>query len=267
MQHQIGIFDSGVGGLSVLEEIKNLLPQESIIYVGDWAHAPYGNKTDEQIYALSKGIISFLRTKQVKLIVIACNTASTTSLERLRRDFPDIPLVGTVPVVKTAARVTHNKKIGILSTVGTAKSKYQQRLIEQFAKGSEVITVGTDELVPFVERGELNGAVLEATLVGVLAPLIRKNVDVIALGCTHFPFLRDSIQRVLGSDVQILDSGAAIGRQVKRILETRNELRTEEHPHYTFYTTGDKDVFEKRIHQLLPKLLDSKIQEVSSIEL
>lgn len=266
MSQPIGVFDSGVGGLSIWQEIVSLLPHESTIYVADSLHAPYGTKNEEEIYQLSKQVVSFLVQQKVKLIVIACNTASTTSLERLRQDFASIPIIGTVPVVKKAAEVTRNKRIGVLSTVATAKSEYQKRLIDTFAADCEVLNVGTDELVPFVEQGELTGARLEATLVGVLASFIKKKVDVIALGCTHFPFLRNSIQQLVGPHVTVLDSGAAVVRQVKRVLESNKKQETGDMDNtYLFYTTGNKEMFEKRLHQLIPKLAESKIQEVSSI--
>lgn len=214
MNQPLGILDSGVGGLTIWQEIVTQLPHESTLYIADSKNCPYGTKPSEQIYKLSKSLIDFLVKKRCKLIVIACNTITVTCLDRLRGDFPTIPLIGTVPVIKTAAEQTKNKKIGILSTVRTTESHYQKDLIEKFAEECEVSTVGTDTLVPLIEKGSSEEEI--ATVIErVLAPFKKINIDVLALGCSHFPVVKKLFQEILGKNVQILDSGGAIARQAE----------------------------------------------------
>ncbi len=241
----IGILDSGLGGLTIWKEVASLLPQESTVYIADSKNTPYGEKSEDAIYNLSKKLIELLLTKQVKLIVIGCNTITVASLDKLRKDFPQIPIVGTVPVVKTAAERTKNNRIGILSTTHTAESQYQKELIQKFANHCVVFNHGTDTLVPFVERGELEGEDVTNELISVLLKFQQEHVDTIALGCTHFPFLREKMQHILGPTVTILDSGPAIARQVKRVLENNNAVAVEQQPEYSFYTTGDPVIAKK----------------------
>jgi len=247
----IGIIDSGVGGLSIWQKIALNLPMESIVYLADSKNVPYGNKTQAQIYKFVKLMVEFLLERKVKIIILACNTATVFCLEKIREDFPQIPIIGTVPVVKTAVEKTKNKKIGILSTENTANSNYQKNLIEMFADGCEVVNVGTNELVPFVERGEINGDKISMALGKQLEKFKNQGVDVIALGCTHFPFLRDIITKNMGEKVLILDSGDAIARQAKRVLENTNNLSSQKNPSYSFFTTGNSDKFSKTASLLL----------------
>ena len=238
----IGILDSGLGGLTVWKEIAALLPHESTVYIADSQNTPYGAKSHEEIYHLSKRLIEFLLTKQAKVIVIACNTITVSCLDRLRNDYPNLPIIGTVPVIKTAVEITKNKKIGVLSTTGTAESQYQKELIHKFAGGINVINLGTDELVPLIEKGELEGEKIDAILQNVLFKFKEAEVDALALGCTHFPLLRSQMEKILGSSVRVLDSGQAIARQVKRILEHNQIIAEEKEPKYEFYTTGDSEI-------------------------
>jgi|SRR5260221_1535424 len=254
----IGILDSGVGGLSVWKEITTLLPNESIIYIADSKNIPYGTKTPEEIYELSSRLIRFLLEKQVKLIVVACNTITVTNIDRLREEFPAIPMIGTVPVVKNAAERTKNGKIGILSTINTAQSDFQQKLLKKFADGVEVVNIGTDKLVPLVESGEVTGADVESILKQELQPFKDAGVDVLALGCTHFPFLEPEMKKNLGPDVEILDSGAAIARHVERILE-HNDIRSNENVQHTLYTTGDEGEFSKTTALLLGSIVEKAV--------
>ena len=240
--HPIGILDSGVGGLTVLQAIARELPQESFIYIGDSINTPYGEKSEEEVYSLAEKLINFLIKKRVKLIVIACNTITVSCLDRLRIDYPEIPLIGTVPVIKTAARVTHNKRIGILSTTHTAQSYYQRHLIEEFADDCVVFNQGTDKLVPLIEQGKIGGDEMQENLRHVLAPFKAEHIDTLALGCTHFPFVRSQMQQILGSGVQLLDSGEAIARQVKRVLEHNNKLATKGEGDIALFTTGNMHV-------------------------
>jgi len=252
MQHKpIGILDSGVGGLSVYQHIIKLLPHESTVYIGDNALAPYGKLSEETIYERSKRLTYFLLDQDVKAIVVACNTITVSCIDKLRLDFPHVPIIGTVPVIKTAGEITRNGRIGILSTTKTADSSYQKDLIKKFADGHSVLNIGTDELVPLIEHGEVDGDAMESLLRKVLAPMQKEGIDTLALGCTHFPFVEKEIQKILGDNVQILDSGAAIARQVKRVLEQKHTLSEERTPAHAFYTTAEST----RIDRIAKKLL------------
>lgn len=233
----IGILDSGIGGITIWKEVAKELPKESTIYIADSKNVPYGVKTPKEIHKLARKLVHFLLKRDVKLIVIACNTITVSCLDKLRREFPQVPIVGTVPVVKTASEKTRNKKIGILSTVGTAKSAYQKKLIEKFAKDLKVLNIGTDKLVPLIEKGED----VDLVLPKVLKPF--KEVDVLALGCTHFPLVKNKIQKILGSNVLILDSGPAIARQVRRVLIHNDILSNSKRAKHYFYTTGDGKLY------------------------
>lgn len=259
----IGILDSGMGGLTIWKEVVVQLPNESIIYIADSKNCPYGSKSEERIYELARKMISFLLTKNVKLIVIACNTISVSSLDRLRIAYPYIPIIGIVPVVKKAAEVSKNKRIGILTTTATSKSAYQKHLINEFAKDCCVTTVGTDRLVPLIERGEVDGWVMEKILRAELDPFIKTGVDAVALGCSHYPFLKSVMQQILTDNVLLLDSSKAVARQVKRVLENNHSVASLDSAQHTFYTSGDTDIFL----QTTKKLLGGRIQKAERIDL
>jgi glutamate racemase len=251
--HPIGILDSGVGGLTVLQSVIAELPQEPIIYIGDSKNTPYGAKSSEEIYGRAKQLIEFLLRKKVKLVVIACNTITVSCLDKLRNEYPDIPIVGTVPVIKTAASVSKTKQIGILSTTHTAKSVYQKQLIETFHNGCTVVNRGTDELVPLIEQGRLNAKDLATVLQEVLMPFQKEHIDTLALGCTHFPFLKKQMQKILGPEVRLLDSGGAIARQVRRVLKHNSALSDAIDSKIFIYTTGDPDVAKKLVEGTIKK--------------
>ena len=259
----IGIFDSGVGGLSVWEEIVSFLPHESTIYLGDSYHAPYGKRTADEIYELSKKIMMFFIQQHVKLIVIACNTATVSCFERLKSDFRDMPLIGTVPVIKTAATIAKN--IGVLATVRTSASHYQKHLIAEFASQCNITTVGTNALVPFIEKGETHTNAFLKILKKELKPFQEADVDVIVLGSTHFAFIEQQIRGIMRKNVQLLDSGAAIARQVKRILEHNKTLAMTNTQNCVFYTTGNKNQFEATAKMLVRKDIRDKIGRVENI--
>ena len=216
-QAPIGVFDSGAGGLTILTALRQELPDENYIYFGDTAHCPYGARSEEEIIDLSVRANHFLLQQGVKLIVVACNTASQAALSVLR-DTYDIPFVGVVPAVKPAARMTKRGRIGVAATNSAVKASYLQHLIADFAANIEVYAVGCPELVTLVEEGELDGEVVDQTLQRAFAPLLANDIDVLVLGCTHFPALRPAIQHVVGENVQVIDSGAAIARRTHDIL-------------------------------------------------
>jgi glutamate racemase len=220
----IGVFDSGVGGLTVLSALRQELPHENYVYFGDTAHCPYCMRSDAEIIELSSRGSQFLIEQGAKLIILACNTASQAALTTLRATF-SIPFVGVVPVVKPAARATKKGRIGIAATNQASKALYLRQLIDEFAEGIEVFAVGCPELVALVEHGELDGPVAEEVVRAALEPILKEDIDVIVLGCTRFPALRPVIERITNKRVQVIDSGAAIARRCRSVLETEALIR------------------------------------------
>ena len=245
----IGIIDSGVGGLTILKEIQLALPAESLFYIGDTANCPYGGKTPAEIYNLTATLVETLIEQGVKAVVIACNTISVNCIQQLRADFPELPFIGTAPAIKPAAALSSRKRIGILSTVSTAESSYQAGLIEQFAAGCVVTNLGTNELVPLIEKAEWDSSVPEL-LPTLLAPFKQAEIDALVLGCSHYPIIREQIQREMGGDVTVLDSGTAIARQVQRVLERESLLATGATPSYDFIATTETPAFRQIIDRL-----------------
>ncbi|MEK7534546.1 MAG: glutamate racemase [Patescibacteria group bacterium] len=263
----IGILDSGVGGLSIWKEIVKELPYESTIYLADSINCPYGDRTEAEIYILAKRLVKFIIQNKAKLIVIACNTITVACIDKLREEFKGIPIVGTVPPIKTAARYSNNKKIGILSTLTTSQSIYQKRLIDTFAKNCEVVNISASEVVPFVERGEVEGKEVKELTEMLLREFLAKDVDAIALGCSHFPFLREEIEKIVGSKVKILDSGNAIARQARRVLTNNNSLSLSKNTLHEFYTTGNAEEFVKVSKKLVGDKFRRLIKEVQAVSL
>lgn len=249
--HPIGILDSGVGGLTVWRQIVELLPNESTVYVADSKNIPYGDKSKDEIYLLAKALIEFLLRQKVKIIVIACNTITVSCIDRLRFEFPQIPIIGTVPVIKKAVSVTRNKKIGILATTRTAESNYQKDLINKYAQGCEIVSVGSDEIVPLIEQGEFDNRKTENVLRRVLQPFESADVDTICLGCTHFPFIEKEIKKILGKDISLLEPSGAIARHTKTVLSQNNNLARKSNRTIKFYATGNKEQFIKVAKTLL----------------
>lgn len=262
MNNPIGIIDSGVGGLSVWREIIALLPHESTIYLADQKNVPYGTKDPEEIYKLAKRLVAFLLSSHVKIIVIACNTITVTSIKRLREEYPQVPIIGTVPVVKKAVEITKNGRIGILSTISTAESEYQKQLIKKYAENMHVINIGCDKLVPLVEQGIINGRSVEEAVALDIGEFKKNKIDTLALGCTHFPFIRSVLHKLLGEDVQLLDSGSAIARQVKRILEHNVSLADTLGGSHLFFTTGNAENFKNVAKKLLGSTITTEIREI-----
>jgi len=247
----IGIFDSGVGGLSILLEVQKLLPLENFIFVADQANVPYGGKTQVQLQSYADEIMAFFVQKNVKAVIAACNTATVYAIDFLREKYK-IPIIGTVPVVKTIANLTKTKQTAVFSTPATAQSPYLSDLINKFAPNVTVYKIGGTGLEELIETGNLENKQIDKILRESLEPLLEKRVDVIALGCTHYPFLRDKIEKIVGKNVQVVDSGGAVARRTKWILENNKILgnkRTEDF----YYTTGDKNKFAKAITSLLKK--------------
>jgi glutamate racemase len=247
----VGVFDSGVGGLSVLRAIHRQLPGEDILYLADQAHVPYGPRTLEQVQAFSEGITRYFLARGAKLIVVACNTASAAALHHLRRVFPQTPFVGMEPAVKPAAEQTHSGVVGVLATPATFQGELYASVVERFANGVEIVQHTCPGLVEQIEAGNLAGPETGAILHEALTPMLAAGIDTVVLGCTHYPFVIPLIQEIAGHKVRVIDPAPAIARQVDRLLD-RGELRnsSDRVGSTRYQTTGDLASFS----QILPKL-------------
>lgn len=252
----IGIFDSGVGGLSIYKGIKQLLPDESVIYLADQGNFPYGSKSKEDLLEIVSKNTDFLVNKGADIIVVACNTATAYTIDSLRTKFK-VPFIGVVPVVKTASSVTTNGKVGILATKGTIESKYQKNLIEEFCSMIDIFSADGSNLIGCVENN-YNG-ISDDTLKSTVDPLVKKSVDTIALGCTHYHFLLPRFQKLL-PEITFLGSEGAVARQVKRVMEKEKLLKKEKEQD-KFYTTGKKECLDK----FLNEILDINTEEIYEI--
>ncbi len=236
----IGIFDSGLGGLSVYEEIRELLPSEDVIYFADSAYCPYGTRPPAEIDERSELISRMLLARGAKVIVVACNTASSVAIWHLREVFPGVSFIGLEPAVKPAVEQTKSGKVGVLATPRTVAGERLRWLIERYANGVEVHTVAATGLVELVEEGVLAGDAVQAALAPLLDPMLEAGVDEVVLGCTHYPFLRDEIERYMGPGVNVIDSGKAIARRTEFLLDGAGALTTRETPGtFTLLTSGD----------------------------
>ncbi len=247
----IGVFDSGVGGLSVLREIWARLPDEGTLYFADTAHCPYGSRSAEEVRALSVSIADFLIGRGAKVIVVACNTASAAALYLLRERFA-VPIVGMEPAVKPAAERTRAGKVGVIATEVTFQGELFARLLQRYANGVDVLTQVCPGLVQQVEAGKVDDPETERLLRLYLQPMVDAGIDSLVLGCTHYPFLREAIARVVGPSVEIIDPAPAVARQTARVLEEHG-LRTQTGgpPRRLFYTSGDPRAFEAVAGRLL----------------
>ena len=222
----IGVFDSGVGGISVLKHIHTLLPNEDLMYVADSKFAPYGNKTPEFIQERALWITDFLIGKGAKALVVACNTATAAAVDLLRQKY-HLPIIGMEPAVKPAAAASKTGVIGVLATSGTLKSAQFAALLDHYGQQVEVVTQACHGLVECVERGELDSTATQDLLASYVQPLIAAGADTIVLGCTHYPFVRPLIENLVGDDVVLIDTGAAVAKELKRRLEDARLLNAE----------------------------------------
>ena len=239
-ERAIGFFDSGVGGLSVWRAVVKLLPCESTDYISDAANCPYGGRPPEEIRAFARRHVRTLLARGAKMVVVACNTATAAAVDDLRETWPDVPFIGLEPAVKPAACLSKTHVVGVLATKGTFQGRLYRETSARFAVGARVVTCTAEEFVPLVERGELDGPATEAVVSARIAPLLEAGADPIVLGCTHFPFLRPVIERVVAGRAAVIDPSAAVARQVRRILSERGLLRSPgSPPARRFETTGD----------------------------
>lgn len=260
----IGIFDSGIGGLTVLKEIRNILPREDIVYFGDTARVPYGTKSKETVIKFSLQDADFLSNFDVKMIVVACNTASSLSLDMLKRRY-DIPLVGVIePGARKAASLTRKMKIGVIGTKATVKSGIYEREVKKFNPAINVLSTDCPLFVPLVEEGWLHGKITEAIAKTYLAPVKKFGADVLVLGCTHYPLLKSVIQKALGRGVKLVDSAKETAKEVKAIIEENGMAkRSNENPEYAFYVSDEPALFKK----IGEKFLKRPIERIEKAEI
>jgi glutamate racemase len=251
--HQpIGIFDSGVGGLSVLRAVRDLLPHEDVLYLADQAHIPYGPRQKADIRDFSFGITEFLLAQGAKLIVVACNTASAAALHELRACFTGVPFVGMEPAVKPAAAVTRTGRVGVLATPTTFAGEMYAALVDRFARGIDIYQNTCQGLVEQIERGELDSPATQTILQEALTPMLAEGVDTVVLGCTHYPFVIPLIESITGPEVRTIDPAPAIARQTQRLLAEHDWLNPgEAQGALQFFTSGEPNVLQG----LLPRLL------------
>ena len=248
----LGVFDSGVGGLSVLRELRVLLPHENIVYVADSANVPYGAKRPALIRDRSMAIARFLvETRHARAVVVACNTATTHAVDLLRQNFSSVPIVGMEPAIKPAAAATRSGVVGVLATDATLDGERFASLMKRHAEGIEVLTQSCPGLVEQVEAGDLSGPRTIALLQRYTAPLLARGADTIVLGCTHYPFLRDTLQGLVGPTVTLIDTAAAVARQTARVLADRPDRdATGAAGRVVFFTSGDPGVVRPSLERL-----------------
>lgn len=253
----IGIFDSGVGGLTVANAISLLLPNEAIFYIGDTARIPYGNKSKDDIEKFSLEMTKFLLDKDCKAIVIACNTASAYALEAVRNTYPDIPVIAMEPAVKPAIEQSKTGAIGVLATLGTLKSDRYSHLKDKFGQGIQILENPCLGLVDNIEAGKWNDQETVLLLENILKPMVVAHVDHIVLGCTHYPIVIPLIANIMGDSVQLVNPAPAIAKQVYRQLAERNLLCVdtnvkENSPKHIVWATGSALSFNYLLKELLP---------------
>jgi glutamate racemase len=258
----IGIFDSGVGGLTVVKALMEKMPGESFIYFGDTANVPYGNKTREQLFTYADKIISFLLSKQVRAIVVACNTHSSVTLPVLEKECK-VPILGVVkPGARAAARTTSNGKIGVIATAATINSHAYLNNIKGFNPGVSVFENACSRFVPLIESGKLEGEETRTAVAEYLAPLVEKDIDTLVLGCTHYPFLASIIQDFVGKGVKMVDPAYQTIEELKETLEKMNLLQHSANPTREYFVSGNDESLYK-VGRLLVGDVLQKVDKVS----
>ncbi|UII80792.1 glutamate racemase [Flagellimonas sp. CMM7] len=247
MQQPIGIFDSGIGGTSIWKEIQKLLPNENTIYLADSKNAPYGAKSKEEILELSIKNTELLLQKNCKLIVVACNTATTNAIDYLRANYK-VPFIGIEPAIKPAALHTKTRKIGILATKGTLSSSLFHSTSKMFAEGITVLEQEGTGLVELIEAGEVNSKATKELLKRYIDPMLAEDIDCLVLGCTHYPYLIPVLRKLLSQRITIIDSGEAVARQTNAIL-IKNQLLAQEgsRANHMFFSNSNVDVLKSLV--------------------
>ena len=239
----IGIFDSGIGGTSIWAEIHQLLPDEKTIYLADSKNAPYGQKSKAEIIALSCKNTELLLDMDCKLIVVACNTATTNAIRELRAKY-NVPFIGIEPAIKPAATHSKTQTIGILATQGTLNSELFNKATEMYQDTKIIEQVGHG-LVQLIENGEINSSEMTKLLKEYLTPMIEANIDYLVLGCSHYPYLIPQIKKILPANIQIIDSGEAVARQTQNVLKEKVGLSTQKNSQPQFYTNANPKVLSQ----------------------
>jgi len=244
----IGIFDSGVGGTSIWKEIHDLLTFENTIYLADSANAPYGPKGKDVIIALSEKNTEYLLNHNSKIIVVACNTATTNAIKHLRQKY-DVPFIGIEPAIKPAALQTQTKAIGILATKGTLSSELFHNTSQLYSNGIEVVEQEGEGIVQLIESGKINSEEMKALLEIYLKPMLKANIDYLVLGCTHYPYLIPQLLKMLPNHIKIIDSGEAVARQTKAVLKQLNSLNLSNiKPDLKFYINSNPKVMSQLLN-------------------
>lgn len=244
-KNPIGLFDSGVGGTSIWKEVHALLPNESSIYLADSKNAPYGQKTQEEIIELSKKNTEILLENNCKLIIVACNTATTNAIKVLRNTY-DVPFIGIEPAIKPAALHSKTHKIGILATQGTLNSQLFHQTVALYSDVKVVEQIGY-ELVQLIENGKMHSEKMTQLLENYLLPMVAQDIDYLVLGCTHYPYLIPQIKKILPTHIKIIDSGEAVAKQTKHILEINKLFNTSKDAKQTFYINNPPEVMQELI--------------------
>jgi glutamate racemase len=238
----IGLFDSGIGGTSIWAAIHELMPSEDTIYLADSKNAPYGLKSKEEIIALSIKNTEFLLERNAKIIVVACNTATTNAIKELRAKY-DVPFIGIEPAIKPAAIHSKTQKIGILATKGTLSSELFNKAVEIY-QDTEIIEQIGYGLVELIESGQLNSPEMDQLLHSYLEPMIKENIDYLVLGCSHYPYLIPQLKKILPPNIKIIDSGEAVAKQTYNVLSAKSNLHDEGKSNPVFYSNGNPKVLE-----------------------
>ncbi|MBN1429836.1 MAG: glutamate racemase [Anaerolineae bacterium] len=255
--HPIAVLDSGVGGLSILREIRRQLPEENFLYFADQGHVPYGPRPLTEIQSFVRGIARFFLLHDARVIVLACNAASAAGLHDARRTFPQTPFIGMEPAIKPAAERTRKGVIGVITTKATYQGELFASAVDRFANDIEVVTQVCPEFVTLVEAGRLDGEEVHQAVQSYLTPLIEAEIDELVLGCTHFPFLTPIIRAVIGEQVEIVDPGPAVAQQTKRVV-SQYPNRSRSTGSVTYFTSGDASIFHEIAQQLLDESIDAQ---------
>jgi len=258
-RNSIGVFDSGVGGLSVLREIRKQSPNESVLYLADQVHVPYGKRVLEELQVFSKIITQFLLDRGAKIIVVACNTASAAALQYLRATFPEVPFIGMEPAIKPAAEHTATGIVGVLATPATFQGSLYASVVERFANNVTLLTNTCPGLVEQIERGDFTGKETRNILESALLPMLEQGIDTVVLGCTHYPFVIPLIHAITGPNVRVIDPAPAVARQIVRIMDLKGIRNCDSTlGNLNFFTSGDGVQFERLLPDLLGEMGDIK---------